>query len=411
MINKKMHVWSNIRESELASDGQGQSICQNDDYEFLDNIDFLQHIDMATHNTVHYLTNDMEEEDEEIAVKVDFLEDLTFFDELDYFDELNKALEREVSELSNKEDSKWERVRKCWSRVTAKKLLAVAGMMSALMLTSIGISLTIYLVTRPSESHVSVEKQVTQNSLGNDNPQIKPSVKPSQDSTLKPSPSTVVKTTEPVGMKSGEAGGMVDDNSKIGDTTVVNKSFFDDTVFIGNSLTVGLQMNSNLSNATFLAAKSLNIATAFDSKVITEKGTKNQLSILEALEGKAYNKIYIMFGTNELGWPSAKVFGNKYAEFVEEVQKLQPGAQIYIQSILPVSKSKSDSSSIYTNGQIDEFNKELEAVAARLDVNYLDVSKSVADEQGALPEDASADGVHLKKSYCQKWLSYIEKNS
>ena len=34
-----------------------------------------------------------------------------------------------------------------------------------------------------------------------------------------------------------------------------------------------------------------------------------------------------------------------------------------------------------------------------------------ADESGALPADASNDGVHLNKSYCVQWLDYLKTHT
>ena len=33
------------------------------------------------------------------------------------------------------------------------------------------------------------------------------------------------------------------------------------------------------------------------------------------------------------------------------------------------------------------------------------------DESGALPEEATVDGIHLKKDYCLKWTDYIRTHT
>lgn len=42
---------------------------------------------------------------------------------------------------------------------------------------------------------------------------------------------------------------------------------------------------------------------------------------------------------------------------------------------------------------------------------YLDVAEAVRDESGALPEEATVDGIHLKKDYCLKWTDYIRTHT
>ena len=42
---------------------------------------------------------------------------------------------------------------------------------------------------------------------------------------------------------------------------------------------------------------------------------------------------------------------------------------------------------------------------------YLDLYSEFVDENGALPEDGSHDGVHLTKAYCQRWLEYLKTHT
>ena len=36
---------------------------------------------------------------------------------------------------------------------------------------------------------------------------------------------------------------------------------------------------------------------------------------------------------------------------------------------------------------------------------------AVSDENRCLPEEAATDGIHLKQSYCDKWLEYLKKHT
>ena len=74
------------------------------------------------------------------------------------------------------------------------------------------------------------------------------------------------------------------------------------------------------------------------------------------------------------------------------MKKLQPDAKIYIQSILPVNSKAIKTNKVFTNDNVD-------------------VGSVMKASNGALPEDASTDGIHLVHSYCQKWLDYLIKNS
>ena len=75
-----------------------------------------------------------------------------------------------------------------------------------------------------------------------------------------------------------------------------------------------------------------------------------------------------------------------------------------------MTKSKSDSDKIYNNKNVAKFNKLVEEVAEEKNVTYLDVKSVLVNKDGCLPEEASPDGVHIDKSYCEKWLDYLKNN-
>lgn len=128
------------------------------------------------------------------------------------------------------------------------------------------------------------------------------------------------------------------------------------------------------------------------------------------MKNKKIDRVYIMLGVNELGWSYPQVFKAKYEELIDEIRKVKPECNIYVQSIIPMTKSKSDSDKIYNNKNVAKFNKLVEEVAEEKNVTYLDVKSVLVNKDGCLPEEASPDGVHIDKSYCEKWLDYLKNN-
>ncbi|GHU48944.1 hypothetical protein FACS1894127_0800 [Clostridia bacterium] len=185
--------------------------------------------------------------------------------------------------------------------------------------------------------------------------------------------------------------------------------YFDDALFIGDSRTEGLLIYSGLGNATFYFSKGLSVDQVFNKETVTLNGRKYTVS--DALGREHFGKIYIMMGVNELGWVYLDKFIEKYVDIIDRIKETQPGATIYVQSILPVTKAKSDKDSIYNNPNIDKFNKLIEAMAADEEVVYLPVNEHVSDKSGVLPEEATIDGVHLNKEYCKKWEQYLRENT
>lgn len=184
------------------------------------------------------------------------------------------------------------------------------------------------------------------------------------------------------------------------------KDDFSDACFIGDSRTVGLEMNGDKAKADFYASQGLNISTALTDQVITlENG--NLGTVIEGVSQKQYKRIFIMFGINELGWPYPENFVDKYVELINEVKAVQPDAQIYIQSILPVSPAAAETDPVFTNENINAFNEYVEQAAEQTGTNYLEINHYFKDSTGALPYSAASDGIHFVRDYCLQWIDLL----
>lgn len=189
----------------------------------------------------------------------------------------------------------------------------------------------------------------------------------------------------------------------------VDASYFDDAVFIGDSRTEGFILFTGLSNATAYTHKGLMVDTAFTNPVVNMNSKK--ISVMEALKKTSFSKVYIMLGINETGWPYSNLFIQKYGEIINEVKNINPEAIIYVQSILPVSQKISSSHSYLKNSKISEYNLLIQQMAKEKEIYYINSSESVASSDGYLPEEASFDGIHLKKDYCDKCLEYLKTHT
>ena len=217
-------------------------------------------------------------------------------------------------------------------------------------------------------------------------------------------PPATTTTTEPATTTATFAGG----TTAIGSGQVAD-SYFDDAAFIGDSRTQGLQLYTGLPNATFYATQGLMVDTFFSKKFVKAGGGK--ITIPDAMKNQTFKKVYIMLGVNELSWAYEKVFIQKYGEVVDKVKELQPDAKIYVQSILPVTKAKSDGDAIYNNTKISRYNELIEQMCREKGVTYLHVADAVGLDNGALPAGSATDGVHLNREYCYKWLDYLKTHT
>ena len=183
-----------------------------------------------------------------------------------------------------------------------------------------------------------------------------------------------------------------------------------DAVFIGDSRTVGMMNSTDKPLATFICAVGLNIDTVLTSTDIVQgDGTVGTLQ--QALSGREFGRVFISFGTNEMGWPYIDTFEEHYTDMVKTIQSYQPNAEIYLIGILPLAQSQDYDGDAVNNENARTFTASIEKVANELGVHYLDCSEAVADENGYLPEEASPDGIHMTADYCLYWQNYIIDNT
>lgn len=184
------------------------------------------------------------------------------------------------------------------------------------------------------------------------------------------------------------------------------EKYFEEAAFIGDSRTQGLQINSGFSKTDFFAGRGLNVKNALTDKVARNAKGKT-VTVVDALKGKKYKKIYVCFGINELGWSYPDIFISRYKELIAAVQKKQPDADVIVYSILPVTKKKNDNDKIFNMKRIGQFNKLIEEMAKEIGITYADLSPAVQNKKGFLPKSVTPDGIHMNREYCKKVLAYI----
>lgn len=215
----------------------------------------------------------------------------------------------------------------------------------------------------------------------------------------KPPKTTKTPKTEKTTKRSGSSGGK--ETMTYHD---MDYSCFDDCAFIGNSRVLDLK-NYGLAENVY-ASVGLTVDTVF-----TEKASGSSVVIIDELKGKHFKKVFLMFGDNECGWPNTSVFIKRYAKVITAVRERVPEAEIYLQSVLPISRA-ADAKNEYgcNNAAIKKVNEAIKQLAKDEGVRYINPAASMTDSQGFLPDEAASDGVHLRKKYCRIWLNYLADN-
>lgn len=195
-------------------------------------------------------------------------------------------------------------------------------------------------------------------------------------------------------------------------------SYFDGTVFIGDSVTQGLenyvshQKKDNaafLGDVHFLATKSYMLRDASKLKVsakhtMTYEGEK--VTIYDGVERMGAKRAFILLGLND--WAGAQIERSieDYTAIIENMQQTNPGVELIIQSVTPVCKERATEK--INSRNMDAFNVELKKLCEEKGVGYIDVSTPLKDGAGNLDVSYSSDKyVHLNSKGLSIWVQTL----
>ena len=189
----------------------------------------------------------------------------------------------------------------------------------------------------------------------------------------------------------------------------VEDAFFADAVFIGNSLEQGFMIYSGLTVADMFATQSITVDNIYYEEAVNV-GNGEYITILDAVARGSYRKIYVMLGLNEISL-NTETFSRLYGRLIDELRRLQPDADVYLQSMTPVSARQSGSGSVFNNKRIREYNEVIRLLAEEKQAHYVYVYESLADEEGNLPSGWSHDGIHPYSQHYSLWLDYLKTHT
>lgn len=203
-----------------------------------------------------------------------------------------------------------------------------------------------------------------------------------------------------------------DFSQPVPESEAVDNSYFENAAFIGDSRTDGFLIYSGIGCGENLTSNGLSIFKLAEKKAITID--QNQYTLLEALALKQYEKVYLSLGVNELGYYDDQGFYDAYCQAIDLIRESQPNAVIYIQGLIPLNEdviAETGGADYLKNDHLRIYNDLMKKAAEEKQVAFLDLYTEFADENGQLPRDASKDGVHLRKNYCEQWLEYLKTHT
>ncbi|QHI72818.1 GDSL-type esterase/lipase family protein [Aminipila terrae] len=182
-------------------------------------------------------------------------------------------------------------------------------------------------------------------------------------------------------------------------------SIYNNTLIIGDSRIEGFKLYSGVKNASYFCMKAMTIDKIVEGKQVPMDG--KSVSVYDMLDAANYDKVIVGVGLNELGWNHIETFLADYGKLIDSIKEKQPDAVIYLQAVLPVSKSKNDSDKVHNNAQIYWYNENIIKLASDKGVQFINPAAALVDGDGYLVSDATTDGIHLNSQYCKVWAQYL----
>ena len=190
----------------------------------------------------------------------------------------------------------------------------------------------------------------------------------------------------------------------------VDSAFFDDAVFIGDSVTLKLSYyavsSGKLGKAQFLTRGSYGVAhSVMDTMLLTYQG--QDMKIEDAINATNAKKVFLMMGMNDIGLYGVEGTIENWGKLIDRIEASCPDVTVYIQSMTP----------IWTGGEIgdlnnvnmDAYNAKLEVFAKNEGVDFIDVAPYMKDSTGGMATRYCSDNyVHVTDQGAAAWIRVLK---
>lgn len=203
----------------------------------------------------------------------------------------------------------------------------------------------------------------------------------------------------------------------------VDDSYFNDTLFIGDSVSkkleyyIAAQRKTNpnlLGNAKFLTAQSFSARNAL--REVTENSIHptiggQKMKLEDAIAAINPKRVYIMLGMNDVGVSGVENAVKNMLTLLKAIKDKCPNVQIFVQSATPrLSGSRP------TTAQLFKYNVYLYEACKQMkltdyDIWFVDVAHIMRDGEGKLIKSYCGDpdgmALHFTNEGCRVWVDYL----
>lgn len=187
----------------------------------------------------------------------------------------------------------------------------------------------------------------------------------------------------------------------------VDDSFFDHTLFIGDSRMCGLRDFARMGGADYFCDVGMTVFNLWERSA-TDYGY-GTMDLKDLLGLISYDRIYISLGINEAGYPM-KNFKTEYDYLIRTLRQMQPDAVIVLQSVMAVTEEYAAGRSYFLPEYLAQMNEFIASFADGQRIFYMDVNEAVTDENGYLLKDLTLDGCHLLAKQVPIWADWLKRS-
>lgn len=190
--------------------------------------------------------------------------------------------------------------------------------------------------------------------------------------------------------------------------TAYDKSFFENDLFIGDSISTGLYLYNKVGMENVAATVGFTPYKAYNDEIDLPNGTTG--TALSYAKSMQPTRIFIMLGSN--GLASASAMESSYETLIDKLSTACPDTEIYCISVSPVTiDSTGAANGGITNDMVIGFNTFIKTMCTDKGIRYLDFYSEIIDENGYFMEEyAEADGLHFKGITYDRMLNFIQNS-
>ncbi|MGN0629518.1 MAG: GDSL-type esterase/lipase family protein [Oscillospiraceae bacterium] len=194
------------------------------------------------------------------------------------------------------------------------------------------------------------------------------------------------------------------------ETDAAAESSLSTSVFVGDYFVYYADYIGYCDYALPVYATGYDLNSLLSKKVMRLEGEEVTLTdYIASIKGA--RAVYIMLSAESISWMDYPTFVKKYTTLLDGIISVQPDADIYIQSILPINTEEASKRGYsVTNEKINQINEYFASIAEEKEVWYLDAASAFKDGSGELPDEMTTNGIRLSDEAYAAWYEYILKH-